>query len=113
MGVFGLGVAMIKEEALNHLKPAFCGYGGAKMQYNTPNYPGLWALDGALDYFEEIGWDVIYTQVEELSRYLMKGLKELKIDVLTPENARAGIVSFQHENGAKIEKQMAQKALME
>ena len=109
MGVFGLGVAMIKEEALNHLTPAFSGYGGAKMQYNTPNYPGLWALDGALDYFEEIGWDVIYERIAELSEYLMDGLKKLKIDVLTPKDARAGIVSFRHENGAKIEKQMAEK----
>jgi len=111
MGVFGLGVAMIKEEALRHLAPAFSGYGGAKMQYNTPNYPGLWALDGALDYFEEIGWDVIYEQIAELSEYLMDGLEKLKIDVLTPKDARAGIVSFQHENGARIEKQMAERGI--
>jgi len=41
----------------------------------------------------------------------MNGLKQLKIDVLTPENARAGIVSFRHENGAKIEKQMVEKGI--
>ncbi|MBQ6949714.1 MAG: aminotransferase class V-fold PLP-dependent enzyme, partial [Firmicutes bacterium] len=68
-----------------------------------------WALVGALDYFEEIGWDVIYERIAELSEYLMDGLKKLKIDVLTPKDARAGIVSFRHENGAKIEKQMAEK----
>jgi len=68
-------------------------------------------LDGALDYFEEIGWDVIYEQIAELSEYLMDGLEKLKIDVLTPKDARAGIVSFQHENGARIEKQMAEREI--
>ncbi|MBR7148795.1 MAG: hypothetical protein IKD13_08185, partial [Firmicutes bacterium] len=52
-----------------------------------------------------------YEQIAELSEYLMNGLKKLKIDVLTPEDARAGIVSFQHENGAQIEKQMAEKGI--
>ena len=81
------------------------------MQYGTPNYPTIWTLDGALDYFEEIGWDVVYGHVDKLTNHLMDGLCELKIDVLTPRSAKAGIVSFRHENGAQIQRQMAERKI--
>ncbi|MBQ8589799.1 MAG: aminotransferase class V-fold PLP-dependent enzyme [Firmicutes bacterium] len=111
LGAFGLGVAMIKETALDDLDPAYCGYGGARMQYGTPNYPTLWTLDGALDYFEEVGWDKVYDQVSALTDHLMDGLRKLGIDVLTPRNAKAGIISFQHEKGAEIETEMAKRKI--
>ena len=111
LGAFGLSVAVVKKEAEKQLRPAYAGYGGNKLQYTSVNYPTLWALDAALDLFEEVGWTRIYDQVAQVTDFLMDGLKDLGISVLTPRNAREGIVSFRHPRGGQIERAMAQRKI--
>lgn len=111
LGAFGLSVAVVKKEAEQRLRPAYAGYGGNRLQYTSVNYPTLWALDGALDLFEEVGWPRVYEQVAQVTDCLMDGLEALGISVLTPRNARAGIVSFRHPRGAEIERAMAQRKI--
>lgn len=59
---------------------------------NTSNYKGVVA---AIDFLTAIGMDNVTSRIKELNDHLYKKLLEIDtITLLTPENAKAGIVSF-------------------
>lgn len=113
LGPFGLSVFYISERLAEKFQPNYVSYGSVrdelginfeapelrvgsqKFQYAHINYPGVYALSGALGLLDDIGMETVYGRVAELVKYLIDGLTDLGISDLTPkeEDHRSGIVS--------------------
>ena len=63
------------------------------------NRPALLSLSHTLDWIEkQVGWDQVYLKIHRLNSLLNKRLRGLKnVEVITPENAHAGLVHFRHQ----------------
>jgi cysteine desulfurase / selenocysteine lyase len=64
------------------------------LQYSHINFPGVYALEAALDYVEAVGWRAVWARVARLVQQLSTGLEQLGYETITPPKARAGIISF-------------------
>jgi selenocysteine lyase/cysteine desulfurase len=80
-------------------------------QYGHANYPGIYALNASLQYFESIGWDAIHRRVSCLSARLHNSLSSRGFEILTPADARAGIVSVRRENAQALVRALAAEAI--
>ncbi len=66
-------------------------------EYGTMNLQPLLAFQEAFAYMKSIGFDAIRGRIRELTDYLLKGLGELGVEVVTPvasAEERSAIVSF-------------------
>jgi cysteine desulfurase / selenocysteine lyase len=115
LGPFGLSVFYISERLAEKFQPNYVSYasikdelgitfeapelreGSQKFQYAHINYPGVYALSGALELLDAIGIEMVYKRVAQLVQYLIDGLDDRGISNLTPKEAdhRGGIVSVQ------------------
>jgi selenocysteine lyase/cysteine desulfurase len=95
---FGLGILVVGGRLRSRLSPAFRGYfnlpPSTDLRYGHINYPGLCALEATLGYLEALGWDEIFGRTAQLCRRLLDGLAARGIEVVTPRDQMAGIVSF-------------------
>jgi len=108
----GIGVLWVRKELLEKLEPY--EYGGGmihtvgdkestwaslpdKFEAGTPNVAGAVGLAAAIDYIEEIGRENIVAHEQELNKYVLEKLSEIKdLKVLGPKDPsiRTGLVSF-------------------
>jgi selenocysteine lyase/cysteine desulfurase len=109
---FGLGLLIVRDRARETLSPAVRGYNNAapstELQYSHVNYPGLFALAASLDYLEhEIGWANVYARVAALAEESSQALCRRGLTVVTPTDARAGIVSCQVSDPERLRDALA------
>jgi cysteine desulfurase / selenocysteine lyase len=94
---FGLAILVVRDRLQGELVPAMRGYNNpapsTELHYSHVNYPGIYALAATLEFLETIGWDRIYARVDTLASELAAVLRERGVDVVTPDDAHAGIVS--------------------
>ena len=96
---FGISVCVVKNRLREHLVPSFRGYlnepPSSELQFAHVNYPGVYTLDASLVLMgETIGWQTIYERTAALVGWLTEDLIAGNIQVVTPPDAQAGIVSF-------------------
>jgi cysteine desulfurase/selenocysteine lyase len=95
---FGLGILVVRGDFRSRLNPAFRGYfnppPSTDLRYGHINYPGLCALEATLAYLDGLGWDSIFARTAHLCGRLADGLGACGIEVVTPRDQMAGIVSF-------------------
>ena len=111
-GPMGIGVLYGKREHLENMKPFM--YGGEmiqtvhwdrvtyaevphKFEAGTVNVGGAVGLAAAIDFINEVGWDIIEAQEEILTRRAVEGIKSIdRIRLIGSRNAEdhKGIVTF-------------------
>jgi cysteine desulfurase / selenocysteine lyase len=95
---FGLGILVVRADLRSRLSPAFRGYfnppPSTDLRYGHINYPGLCALEATLTYLDGLGWDSIFTRTAHLCGRLVEGLGACGVEVVTPRDQMAAIVSF-------------------
>lgn len=109
----GIGVLYGKEELLDKMPPFL--YGGDMIEYvmeqeasfaelpykleaGTQNVEGAVGLHAAIDYIEEIGFDVIKAREDELTKYALEKMNEIPyIKIVGPKNMmdRTSVISFE------------------
>ena len=110
LGPTGIGVLYGRKELLDETEPMILGGGmnesfemdgsyvlhpnPAKLEAGTLNLQGIFGLNAAIKYIENIGLDNIAKYEAELRKYAIEKMKEVKDVVIYNENAEAGIISF-------------------
>ncbi len=140
---FGLGFAYIAPRLLEVLEPPYQGYlalgepevgwdrymelaertpfdlpadrtdAGRMETGGYPNWFGAMALDSAIEDFQKLGVQRVWTRIKKLRSRLVNGLRELGIGFLggpePPEGAVAGMVTFCLPGGAAEEKKLLEE----
>jgi selenocysteine lyase/cysteine desulfurase len=108
---------------MKELKPAHVGAGslerasvsdgvadpwpdGRRFEFGTRAWATLAGFDAVLDWFEELGWDNVFTHVAALSSYLKERIaSNPRLELLTPVpfEHSSGLVSFATEGRAPTE----------
>lgn len=109
----GIGVLYGKEELLDKMPPFL--YGGDMIEYvmeqeasfaelpykleaGTQNVEGAVGLHAAIDYIEEIGFDVIKEREDELTEYALRKMSEIPyVKIVGPKDMidRTSVISFE------------------
>lgn len=109
----GIGVLYGKEELLDKMPPFL--YGGDMIEYvmeqeasfaelpykleaGTQNVEGAVGLHAAIDYIEEIGFDVIKEREDELTEYALRKMREIPyVKIVGPKDMidRTSVISFE------------------
>jgi cysteine desulfurase/selenocysteine lyase len=105
LSAFGVAYVVTKSSFAAEMNPLFRGYANEppsrKLQFSHPNYPALYALSATLEFLAGLGWGPIVEQVNSLSGFLHRELRREGWVVVTPEDARAGIVSVVHDDATR------------
>ncbi|MFW3170564.1 aminotransferase class V-fold PLP-dependent enzyme [Geodermatophilus sp. CPCC 206100] len=95
---FGTAVGVFRERAREQLTPAYRSYANpppsTSFEYSAPNLPGLYVLDASTAYLEELGWERVFGRVDALAGQVADALRGAGVQPITPDGARAGIVTF-------------------
>ncbi|RFM27611.1 aminotransferase class V-fold PLP-dependent enzyme [Deminuibacter soli] len=116
LGPTGIGVLYAKESWLNQMPP-FRGGGGMiqtgsvtigntlynkapyKFEAGTPNVAGAVGLAAAIDYMNEVGYDFIQQQEEQLLHYALEQLQQLpEVQLAARPEHMASVFSFNVKN---------------
>jgi selenocysteine lyase/cysteine desulfurase len=112
---FGLGFLTLSDSLASELTPAMRGYSNEppsrSLTYSHVNYPGLYALHATLLHLRSVGWENIHARVAQLSVHAALALRRSGLDVLTPERAHAGIISFRHPQGPALVQALASQSI--
>lgn len=112
---FGLGIVAVSERLARELQPILRGYNNEPpsraLRYSHINYPGVYALLASLKYLRSLGWEEIYSRVDTLASYTIESLRARGLNVITPDRARAGIVSIQHPAASELVRSLAGQAI--
>lgn len=112
---FGLGIVTVSERLAGELQPVLRGYNNEApsrgLRYSHINYPGVYALLASLQYLRSLGWDAIHTRVDRLAAFTIASLRGRGFEVITPENARGGIVSVQHPEASRLVRRLAEQSI--
>lgn len=112
---FGVGVLITSARARAAMEPAFRGYANmddpSLLQYAHVNIPAMYGLDATLDFFEAIGWDLVFRRVAELGTHLIDGAARRGLDLITPRGMHAGIFVFRCAHGDEVRKQLANRRI--
>ena len=84
----GNNVTFAKEKDVIYLNPP------QKFESGTLNIAGIIGFGAAVDYLNNIGMDAIQTHEEELKKYAIERLKEVKDIVVYNPHSKAGIITF-------------------
>lgn len=78
--------------------------GALSFSVGMPNYAAVYAAAAALDYIDRLGIDAIHAHAQPLVEQCLTGLKELRVNLLTPDepDALAGILAFLHPKAEAI-----------
>ncbi|MDB5861711.1 MAG: hypothetical protein JWQ76_5400, partial [Ramlibacter sp.] len=110
---FGVGVLVVSERARAALEPAFQGYANmhepAQLQYAHVNVPAMYGLDATLDFFEGVGWPLVYQRVHALGTHIIAGAAARGLDLVTPARQRAGIFVFRCADGEAVRQRLADR----
>jgi cysteine desulfurase / selenocysteine lyase len=103
---FGVGFVTLSDRLIDAWTPPLFGYGRqaahGSPEYGPLNYPGIHALNASLELLDSIGWPAIHQRVAALTARLLATLPEEEFPIVTPADARGGIVSFQHPCAAAL-----------
>jgi selenocysteine lyase/cysteine desulfurase len=112
---FGLGFVTLSDTLAAELTPAIRGYSNEppsrSLTYSHINYPGIYGLHATLVRLRAIGWEKIHSRVASLSAHAANALRRSGLDVLTPERAHGGIISFRHPQGAALVQTLASQSI--
>lgn len=115
LGGFGLGFLSLGERLAHEWTPPLRGYANEppsrSPQYGHINYPGIYALDAALEFLGTIGWAAIHRRVCSLACELSAALTEQGLEVITPSGAAAGIVSVRHDHAGDLVRQLTEQQI--
>jgi cysteine desulfurase/selenocysteine lyase len=110
---FGVGVLVANERARAAMEPAFQGYANmhdpAQLQYAHVNVPAMYGLDATLDFFQGVGWPLVYQRVHALGAHLVAGAAQRGLDLITPARQRAGIFVFRCADGEGVRQKLADR----
>ena len=109
-GPTGVGVLYIKQELLDDIKPIIFGGGmnssfefdGTKnykkmpyiLEAGTPNIAGVIGFGSTINYLNKIGISNIENYENELKKYALNKLKQLKNVIIYNENSESNIITF-------------------
>jgi cysteine desulfurase / selenocysteine lyase len=122
MGCQGVAIIFVSEKTQELIRQSHLGWLSVKNAWNffdyrldllddarryenaTYNSMGLYAYNGALRFFKDIGFDAVETMVRANAEYAYKRAAELGFELLTPSDPaqRAGIVSFRHADSEGV-----------
>jgi cysteine desulfurase/selenocysteine lyase len=118
LGPMGIGVLWARSEILERMPPYQAGSnmahdvelesvpsrfaeGGLKFEAGTPNVPGAVGLEAAIEFLESLGREKLWTREQELTRYALSRLNEVKnlriLGSAQPKD-RISVFSFVIEN---------------
>lgn len=84
--------------------------GAASFSVGMPNYPAIYAIRAGLDYISGIGVENIHFATKPLVQACLDGLRQLPLEMLTPNNASAddlaGIIAFRHPTTETIQRSL-------
>jgi selenocysteine lyase/cysteine desulfurase len=82
--------------------------GAAGFTVGMPNYPAVYAIRAALEYLRGIGVGSIDAATRPLVQQCLNGLKQLPVEVLTPDEPEhlAGIVAFRHPSSDELQQRL-------
>jgi cysteine desulfurase / selenocysteine lyase len=110
---FGVGVLVANERARTRMDPAFQGYANMHdphmLQYAHVNQPAMYGLDATLDFFEGIGWPLVYRRVHALGSHLIAGAAQRGLDLITPAQQRAGIFILRCADNEGVRQKLADR----
>jgi cysteine desulfurase / selenocysteine lyase len=105
LSAFGIAYVVTKSNFAAELEPVFRGYANEspspKLQYSHANYPAIYALSATLELLGKLGWQAIHNQVASLTASLHRELVKAGWDVVTPIEARSGIISARDRNAVQ------------
>ena len=109
-GPTGVGVLYGKEKLLNNIRPIIFGGGmnasfapdGVReykdlpflLEAGTPNIEGVIAFGAVIKYLKDIGLDNIKSYEENLKKYALDRLSEVKDIIIYNTNSESGIITF-------------------
>ena len=113
-GPTGVGVLYVSNKYLNKIKPTTFGGGmnasfddsGERvydemphnMEGGTGNIAGVIGMGAIIDFINNIGFDKIISYENELRKYLVNRLKEIKQIKIYNENSESSIVTFNYDD---------------
>lgn len=124
MGPQGIGALLLKPDFAKTLEPwVHGGTGSASHEEVTPNYmpdrfepgtpnmPGIFGWNGALQYLEEVGLEQIMAHEKELCEYFLQelaGIKGVKLVGMPTTEQRTGVFSldFSPKDNAEVARQL-------
>jgi len=82
--------------------------GAASFAVGMPNYSAIYAARAGLEYLQNLGVAAIEAYARPLVRQCLDGLRDLRVDLLTPDEpeALAGIVAFRHSRAEELHKHL-------
>ncbi len=91
-------------------RPAVVKPGAGSFCVGMPNYPAVYAIRTALEYLHRVTISAIEAAAGPLVRACLDGLKQLRVDLLTPDQScsLAGIVAFRHAQAEEIYQRLKQ-----
>lgn len=113
----GFGVAFLSLSAAlaAALHPGVVGYANPPpsraLAYAHHNYPGLYALHATLAELGRLGWPAIHARVAALGTAMHDRLTACGFGVVTPADARAGIVAVRHPDSANVAHSLAARGI--
>jgi selenocysteine lyase/cysteine desulfurase len=113
---FGLAILVVRESSRERLAPTMRGYNNPKpsteLQHSHVNYPGLFALAASLEFLEaRVGWAGVFAAVDSLTAHLIGALTRCGVSVVTPSDARAGIVSARVSDPSRVRDALAARGI--
>jgi cysteine desulfurase / selenocysteine lyase len=82
--------------------------GAASFSVGMPNYPAVYAINAGLGYVQSVGIAAIDEHCRPLMQVLLEGLRELPVNLLTPDDPAsiAGIVAFRHAKADEVHRRL-------
>jgi selenocysteine lyase/cysteine desulfurase len=112
---FGLGFVFVSETLASELQPILRGYSNEPpsqaLRYGHINYPGVYALLASLEYQQSLGWDEIFSRVNDLALRAIAALSSRGFEVITPLAAHGGIVSVRHPEASRVVQALAAEGI--
>lgn len=127
LGVYGIGFLYCRQELAEQITPVYLGRAGVhlpdkrefimgdieryelapsaqRFELGNYNYPAVYGLEQSLDFLLQFGMQDIEDQVLDMAEYLLSGLANLGMEVMTPAERyqRAGIVSVRCGSPKKV-----------
>ena len=132
MAGYGIGGIYIKKDIQQKLKFPVAGWQSvvdpekmdnrivnlqnraAVIEPGCPHFGNIFALGAALKLLDDIGKENIFHRVMNLNNYLVKRLKEMNADIISPleEKHRSGITVIKHARAKAIVNELATKKII-
>jgi selenocysteine lyase/cysteine desulfurase len=88
--------------------------GARRYENGTFNAVGISGYHGALQLFQELGFDHVADMVRHNATYTYHSAKDFGFEIVTPaeESMRAGIVTFRHNEAEEVQKFLLQRRMV-